>query len=41
MGDFKPAQFRIPGELSEAIQRAVADGQTNYPPSAGVPEQQP
>ena len=38
VGDFKPAQFRIPGELSEAIQRAVAEGQTNYPPSDGVPE---
>ena len=38
VGDFKPDQFSIPPDLSEAIQRAVADGETNYPPADGIPE---
>ncbi len=38
VGDFKPDQFGIPADLAEAIQRAVADGQTNYPPADGIPE---
>ena len=38
VGDFAPKQFRIPRELEQAITRALAAGQTNYPPSDGVPE---
>ncbi len=38
VGDFAPKQFRIPRELEQGITRALAAGQTNYPPSDGVPE---
>jgi aspartate aminotransferase len=38
VGDFAPKQFRIPKELEQAIGRALAAGQTNYPPSDGLPE---
>ena len=38
VGDFSPKQFRIPRELEQGIARALAAGQTNYPPSDGVPE---
>lgn len=38
VGDFSPQQFRIPRQLELAITRALAAGQTNYPPSDGVPE---
>jgi aspartate aminotransferase len=37
VGDFAPAQFRIPVALEQAISRALQAGQTNYPPSDGVP----
>jgi len=36
VGDFDPRQFPIPELLSEGTRRALADGQTNYPPSDGV-----
>jgi aspartate aminotransferase len=38
VGDFSPREFRIPRELEAGIARALASGQTNYPPSDGVPE---
>lgn len=38
VGDFAPSQFRIPRALEEAVERALVAGQTNYPPSDGVPE---
>ena len=38
VGDFSPKQFRIPRELEQGIGRALAAGQTNYPPSDGLPE---
>lgn len=38
VGDFSPREFRIPRELEAGIARALAAGQTNYPPSDGVPE---
>src|SRR6185503_18850711 len=38
VGDFAPREFRIPRELEQGIARALAAGQTNYPPSDGVPE---
>jgi aspartate aminotransferase len=38
IGDFSPQQFRIPPRLAAAIQEAIASGQTNYPPTNGLPE---
>jgi aspartate aminotransferase len=38
VGDFSPAQFRIPERLETAIARALAAGHTNYPPADGMPE---
>ena len=38
VGDFAPQQFRIPKELELAIGRALTAGQTNYPPSDGLPQ---
>jgi aspartate aminotransferase len=38
VGDFSPKEFRIPEALEKAIARAYADGETNYPPSDGVPQ---
>ena len=38
VGDFAPREFRIPRPLEEAISRALAAGQTNYPPSDGLAE---
>jgi aspartate aminotransferase len=38
VGDFDPKQFPIPGELKAAIVAALERGETNYPPSNGVPE---
>ncbi len=37
VGDFSPQQFRIPKALEDAVCRAYAAGETNYPPSDGVP----
>ncbi len=36
MGDFDPRQFPIPAALQDGIQAALRDGQTNYPPGAGM-----
>lgn len=38
VGDFSPSEFRIPSRLEGAIAKALAEGQTNYPPSDGVLE---
>ncbi len=38
VGDFSPKQFRIPKFLEEEITKAIAEGETNYPPPDGVPE---
>ncbi len=38
VGDFSPAQFRIPPALERAVVKAVEAGETNYPPSTGLPE---
>src|SRR5438552_14510077 len=38
VGDFAPAQFRIPEFLEEGIIQALRKGETNYPPSDGVLE---
>ena len=36
VGDFDPAEFRIPRTLEQKIAEALARGETNYPPSEGV-----
>jgi aspartate aminotransferase len=36
VGDFDPAHFPIPEGLLAAVQKALSDGHTNYPPSDGV-----
>lgn len=38
VGDFDPAQFPVPQELTDGIVAALHDGQTNYPPAIGLPE---
>ncbi len=38
VGDFDPQQFPIPLELRREIVTALEEGQTNYPPSEGLPE---
>ncbi len=37
VGDFDPRQFRIPALLEQGISQALARGETNYPPGAGLP----
>ena len=37
VGDFKPSEFPVPAVLVQEIQAAVARGETNYPPSDGLP----
>ncbi|MFP5354474.1 MAG: pyridoxal phosphate-dependent aminotransferase [Gemmatimonadota bacterium] len=37
VGDFDPQQFRIPAALEQGIAQALARGETNYPPGAGIP----
>ena len=36
VGDFDPAQFRIPRPLEDEIVDALRAGETNYPPSSGI-----
>src|SRR5438552_17433323 len=36
LGDFSSKEFPIPDRLREGILRALAAGETNYPPSDGV-----
>lgn len=38
VGDFSPKQFPVPQALTAATVRALEAGQTNYPPSDGMPE---
>ncbi len=38
VGDFDPKQFPIPSELRREVVGALEEGQTNYPPSEGLPE---
>jgi aspartate aminotransferase len=38
VGDFSPAEFRIPPELERDIVECLHNGQTNYPPSDGTME---
>jgi aspartate aminotransferase len=37
VGDFSPAQFRVPAKLAEVVAQAYEDGNTNYPPAVGLP----
>jgi aspartate aminotransferase len=36
VGDFDPAQFRVPAALEQGIVDALRAGETNYPPSSGI-----
>ena len=36
VGDFAPAEFRIPAALERGIVDALHRGETNYPPSSGI-----
>ncbi len=38
VGDFDPGEFPIPERLQELLRQAVDEGDTNYPPPAGLPE---
>ena len=38
VGDFSPTQFGVPSYLKDSIIEAVSEGETNYPPAAGLPE---
>ena len=38
VGDFAPSEFRIPAGLERRIGEALARGETNYPPSNGLPQ---
>lgn len=38
VGDFDPKHFPIPSGLADAIVRAYGRGETNYPPSDGMPQ---
>ena len=38
VGDFSPQQFDVPETLIDGIIEAVREGETNYPPAAGLPE---
>lgn len=37
VGDFAPSEFAVPELLSRELARAVEQGETNYPPSSGMP----
>ncbi len=37
VGDFNPRHFPIPTVLEEEIHKALSEGETNYPPSDGIP----
>src|SRR5215210_6312014 len=37
VGDFSPTEFRIPAGLERRIVEALGRGETNYPPSNGLP----
>jgi aspartate aminotransferase len=36
VGDFSPAEFRIPERIEQGIVEALRRGETNYPPSDGI-----
>jgi aspartate aminotransferase len=38
VGDFDPREFPLPDRLREGVKAALDAGQSNYPPSNGVPE---
>ena len=37
VGDFSPREFPVPAALAEETVAALRAGETNYPPSDGVP----
>src|SRR4051812_26087750 len=38
VGDFNPRHFPIPRRLGDAVRAALDAGETNYPPSNGMPD---
>ena len=38
VGDFRPNYFPIPESLAADVKQAYNDGETNYPPSDGIPK---
>src|SRR5207253_2873582 len=38
VGDFTPSIFPVPEILASATAKALAQGETNYPPAPGVPQ---
>jgi aspartate aminotransferase len=38
VGDFRPNEFPVPPALADAVVAALRAGETNYPPSNGIPE---
>src|SRR5919199_4417583 len=38
VGDFAPAEFRTPALLQQYVEEALRRGETNYPPSNGMPK---
>lgn len=38
VGDFMPGEFRIPEFMEKSVIKHYQNGQTNYPPSMGMPE---
>lgn len=38
VGDFRPAQFKVPAQLAASTKQKFDAGHTNYPPADGVPE---
>src|SRR5262245_51196568 len=37
VGDFSPKHFPVPAKLADALRAAIDRGETNYPPSTGLP----
>ena len=37
VGDFSPAQFRVPAKFAAEVGKAYSEGETNYPPAVGLP----
>jgi aspartate aminotransferase len=37
VGDFSPKHFPVPERMADALRRAIERGETNYPPSTGLP----
>ena len=38
VGDFRPSEFPVPAVMADAVVAALRAGETNYPPSDGLPQ---